>query len=65
MATDLDQFGQYLQQLHPHCKNGLSQMDCKNSVSWASAHLKFLEYLSTPSAKMRAGLFVTQKGFSI
>ena len=64
MATNLDQFGQYLQQLHPHCKNGLSQMECRSSPLWASDHRKFSERLinRTPSVMMFIGLFGTQKG---
>ena len=64
MATNLDQFGQYLQQLHPHWKNDLSQMECQCSCLWASDHRKFLERLiiRAPSEKTFLGLFGTQKG---
>ena len=64
MATNLDQFGQYLQQLHPHCKNGLSQMECRCCILWASDHRKFSERLinRAPSGKTFKGLFGTQKG---
>ena len=65
MATNLDQFGQYLQQLHPHCKNGLSQMECRNAPLWTCDHWKFWEYFSdrTPSGMMFEGLFFIQKDF--
>ena len=65
MATNLDQFGQYLQQLYPHCKNGLSQMECRNAPLWACDHWKFLEYFSdrTASGMMFGGLFFIQKDF--
>ena len=64
MATDLDQFGQYLQQLHPHCKNGLSQMDCRRSPPGLSNHWKFLErfIIRIPSLMMFIGLVGIQKG---
>ena len=64
MATNLDQFGQYLQQLHPHCKNALSQMECRSCLLWASDHRKFSERLinRAPSEKTFEGFFVTQKG---
>ena len=64
MATNFDQFGQYLQQLHPHCKNGLSQMECRSSPHRVSDHRKCSERLinRAPSSKTFEGLFGAQKG---
>ena len=64
MATNFDQFGQYLQQLHPHCKNGLSQMECRRNPQRVSDHRKCSERLinSEPSSMTFKGLFGTQKG---